>query len=160
MSRQAQLGADEVGGLRFWICAVVGLGLVGFGLGGLLTADLLGSASSWAIFFFGGLLVHDLVFAPLVVGASAALLFVTGRRVRPVVQATAIVVGVVTLVSLPVVLGEGRLAGNPSLLPHDYGRNLALVVGAFVVVGVIAGVRAKRRPAAPDSRPSARNHGW
>ena len=160
MSRQAQLGADEVGGPRFWICAVLGLGIVAFGVGGLLTADFLGSAGSWAVFFFGGLVVHDVVFAPFVAGASGALLFVTGRRVRPVVQATAFVIGVVALVAIPVVLGKGRIASNPSVLPHDYGRNLALVAAGLVVTGLLAGVRARGRARASGAAQDDDPHGW
>lgn len=159
MSRAPQLGADEVGGARFWICAVIGLAIAGFGLGGLLTADFLGSTGSWAVYFFGGLLVHDLLIAPFVVVVSATLLFVTGRRSRPVVQATAILIGVLTLASLPVLLGEGKLVSNPSLLPHDYARNLALVLVIVVIAAAIGIFRVSRRRSSPASAPGTPN-GW
>ena len=42
-------------------------------------------------------------------------------------QATLAVCAVVVVMSVPVLKAVGRRPDNPSLLPHDYGRNLAIV---------------------------------
>ena len=155
---QRRLGADEVGGLRFWLCAAVGGGVMAFGLVGLLNAPRAGSLWSWATFFFGGLLLHDGVFAPLVIGASLLAWVVLPRRTRPAIHATAIVAGCVALVSIPVIGRWGALPTNPSLLPRDYVAGLAVAIGVIALVGVVAVARAARRPDPPPQPPD--RGGW
>ena len=155
----ARLGADEVGGVRFWICAAAGLGIVAFGLIGLLSDPRAGSLSNWATFLIGGLVLHDGVFAPLVVVASLVAWWVLPRRARPVIVATAIVAGVVVLLSIPVLGRPGALPGNPSLLPRDYPAGLATALGVIALIGALAVVRVLRRPAPPTPPPPDRG-GW
>lgn len=148
-----RLGSEDDGGTRFWVCAIVGLGIVAFGLHGLLNARLIGSVGSWAAYLFGGLIVHDALLAPLAVAASVALIYLVPTRIRPAVQGTLIVAGVVALVAIPVVGGWGRKPGNPTLLPRDYTAGLAIAMSVIVVVGLLTAIRAARRPAqqsAPD----------
>ena len=52
----------------FWAGAVVGLGVVVFGLLGLL--DHIPDTTNWALWFFGGLLIHDAIVVPTVAGVS------------------------------------------------------------------------------------------
>ncbi|WP_083983912.1 hypothetical protein [Actinomadura hibisca] len=110
---------------------VVGGALIAYGAYGLAShVDLIG----WAIWFGGAVLVHDLLFAPAVLLAGAV---VTHRRTR----AALVVAGAVTLVALPMVLGLGKRADNPSILPLPYGRNLLIVLA---VIAVAALLRRKR----------------
>ncbi len=155
----ARLGTDEVGGARFWICAAAGLGIAAFGLIGLLNDPRAGSLSNWATFLIGGLVLHDGLFAPLVVGASLVAWWVLPRRARPAIIATAIVAGVVVLISIPVLGRPGELPGNPSLLPRDYAAGLAVALGVIGLVGAFAVARALRRPAPPPP-PSPDRGGW
>src|SRR5688500_18218417 len=76
----------------------------------------------WALWFAGAAIVHDgsLVPGVLMIGALTARL---PSRYKRWVQGTLLVAGVVTLVALPMVLGYGRRADNPSILPLSYGRN-------------------------------------
>jgi len=46
---------------------------------------------------------------------------------------------------VPVVLVKGRAADNPSLLPHDYGRNLAIVLALILVAGLLITLARARR---------------
>jgi hypothetical protein len=101
--------------------------------------------ASWAKTFAAGLLVHDALFAPLVVAGSVLLVRVVPGRVRAPVQAAAIVSGALVAISIPVVAGAGRLANNPSLLPSEhYGARLLAALGivwAIAAVVAIAGLR-------------------
>jgi hypothetical protein len=118
--------------------------LIAIGVWGLLwdaDLDLLG----WAAWFGGAVVVHDAVLVPcvLLVGAATTRL---PRSYRRHVQGTLMVGGVVALVALPFVLGMGRRADNPSILPLSYGRNLAVVLAAIVVLaGANALWRRRRR---------------
>ncbi|XVQ10585.1 hypothetical protein ACQP1W_50160 [Spirillospora sp. CA-255316] len=106
--------------------------LIALGLRGLLRdadVDFLG----WAAWFGGAVVVHDAVLAPcvLLVGAATTRL---PRSYRRHVQGALMVGGVVALVALPFVLGMGRRADNPSILPLSYGRNLAVVLAAILLL--------------------------
>ena len=155
---ETRLGSEDDGGRLFWVCAIVGLGIVAFGLYGLLNARLIGSVGSWATYLVGGLLVHDALLAPIVVAASVALIYLVPSRIRPAVQGTLIIVGTVALVAIPVVGGWGRKPGNPTLLPRDYTAGLAVAVCVIVLVGLFAAIRSARRPA-PEREPE-RPRGW
>ncbi len=153
-----RLGHEDDGGRLFWVCAVVGLGVIGFGLAGLLNARLIGSIASWATYLVGGLLVHDAVLAPIVVAISVVLIYLVPSRIRPAVQGTLVVAGSVALVAIPVVGGWGRKPDNPTLLPRDYGLGLAIAIAIILAAGAIAAARAARRP--PPRRPPERPRGW
>ncbi len=153
-----RLGEDEVGGRLFWVAAAVGLGVIAFALIGLLNDPRAGSLTNWATFLIGGLLLHDGLFAPLVVSLGLVGWFVLPRRLRPAFQATLIVAGSVVLLSIPVIGRWGELPGNPTLLPRDYGAGLAVALGVVAIGGLIAVLRAARRPAPPPGPPD--RGGW
>ena len=148
---EPRLGADEVGGPRFWICAALGGGVIAFGLIGLLGDPRAGSLTSWLTFLLGGLFLHDGVLAPAVVGASVTLALLAPRRVRPALQVTAFIAGMILLVAIPVVGTWGELPGNPSLLPRDYGAGLAVALGIVLLTGAVAAMRALRRASPPET---------
>lgn len=126
----------------FWPMTIAGMALSAYGLVGLLGDVAVGDTMSWLKYFAGGLLAHDLVWAPLVVVGSVALVRIVTPRVRPVVQGALIVTGTVLLVAYPVLNGSGRLANNTSILPLDYPRNLVIVLAAVWTVAVALMVRA------------------
>ncbi|WP_207453811.1 hypothetical protein [Desertivibrio insolitus] len=101
----------------------------------------------------GALVVHDAVIAPVVLGVGA-LLRRAGRRmpggVLVIVQVALVVAAVVTALVMPEVFKRGIGTANPTVLPLDYGVNLALFyVGLAVATGVaIAAYLAVRRRAA------------
>jgi hypothetical protein len=135
-------------GAAFWLCAAIGLTIVGFGVAGLLT-QLEGPAlTSWLKVFVGGLLVHDAIFAPLVVVGSVLLVRVVPASVRAPVQGALIVSCALVAIAIPVVGGYGRLANNPSLLPSDhYGTRLvAALAVVWLVAAVVAVVGLRRSP--------------
>lgn len=127
-------------GIAFWLCAAAGLMIVAFGAAGLVR-QLEGPAlTSWLKVFAGGLVAHDLLFAPLVVIGSVLLVRVVPAAIRAPVQGALFVSCALVAVAIPVVGGYGRLANNPSLLPSDhYGARLA---GALAAVWVLAALTA------------------
>jgi hypothetical protein len=111
-----------------------GAGFIALGLFGLVSATDTNFAG-WAVWFAGVTVAHDALLVPstLLVGALTTRLPSPYRRHA---QGTLLVAGVVTLVALPLVLGHGRRADNPSILPLAYDRNLLIVLGAIAVASV------------------------
>jgi hypothetical protein len=140
--------ASAPSGPAFWIGATIGTAIGGFGVYGLLH-NLQGIAlTSWLKTFAGALVLHDAIFAPLVVAGSVLLVRVVPRRARAPVQVACIVSGALIAISIPVVRGTGRLANNPSLLPsHHYGTRLLVVLGAIWATAAIVALVRVRRPA-------------
>ncbi|GAA1863406.1 hypothetical protein [Actinomadura bangladeshensis] len=111
-----------------------GLALIGLGLRGVI-GDV--PAARWAAWFAGPAVLHDAVLVPLVLAAGVA----TGRlpgRYRRIARAALVTAACVTAVALPLVLGYGRRADEPSRLPLPYGRNLAIVVAAIAALAAAA----------------------
>lgn len=148
---------DTPRGPFFWLCSLLGSGVLVFGLVNLLARSGVTHPTSWIPFFLGGLVLHDAVLAPLVALAGWLLSRVEPRWLRPPLQLGAYVSFAVALVALPVVGGYGRLANNPTILPDQhYGRNLLLVLAAVWLVVALACLRAWMRrpaPAAPTPVP-------
>lgn len=129
--------------------------MVAWGVRGLLTQvsspDLL-HAARLAVLAVAG---HDAAFAPLCVLVGA----VTGRWAPSAVR-TPLRVGlglavVLVVLALPSITSANRLR-NPSVLPLDYGRNLAVLLG-LVALGVVVSAarglaRERRRRSAPPPR--------
>ena len=139
---------DPAPGRAFWPLTAAGAAIMAFGVWGLLGHVQGPALGSWARTFAGGLVVHDLLFAPIVVLGSVALVRVVPGRVRAPVQVACIVSGALVAVSIPVVRGTGRLANNPSLLPSEhYGTRLLLLLAAvWAIAGLFMLRAALRRP--------------
>ncbi|NBM19976.1 hypothetical protein GUY61_31365 [Streptomyces sp. GC420] len=95
------------------------------------------------VWLAGGIVLHDAVLAPLVLGAGLLLASLPARRT---VRGALIVACSLTLVALPPLLRPGR-RGNASVLPLDYPRNwlLALTAVAVVTAGLVLARRPGRR---------------
>jgi len=129
----------------------------GYGLATELGGDAL---VRYARFAVGGVAVHDLLLAPLVVVVGVLLARLVPERVRDLVQGGLVVSGTLAALAAPFVLGYGRRADDPSALPLDYGRGLLVTLAAVwagvLVLGVFDSDRsgAHLLPAAP-LRPAA-----
>jgi hypothetical protein len=122
---------------------LVGTGalLMAYAIGGALTdRDVRIGA---LVFLIGVLVAHDGILSPITIGAGVVLGRLVPPRGRAYVQGALIAGLAVTIVAFPLVLGRGRAADNPSLLPLDYGRGLLEVYAVIVVVAAgLAGSRA------------------
>jgi hypothetical protein len=119
---------------------LVGLGVAGMAyavLGAITDPDV--RVTGVLIFLAVVLIAHDAIWTPLVLAVGTLVKRIVPARYRGIVRGAALVAVAITLVALPLVLGFGRAADNPSILPRSYGRNLvAILVGIIVVAAVVA----------------------
>ncbi|GAA1479241.1 hypothetical protein GCM10009623_36870 [Nocardioides aestuarii] len=111
--------------------------------------DQLVSAVLW---LGGGVVLHDAVLAPVVVVAGVVAARALPGTVRASLAVVAVVLGSLTLLSLPVLFG--REPANPTLLDRDYTTGW-LLVASIVVVVVACGtlvLERRRRGAGPGGR--------
>lgn len=118
----------------FWAAVVVGWAAIGFGVWGVITDGARTRPTNWVRWFLGSLVVHDLLFAPVVCAAGTLLARRLPSWVRAPVQAGLIVAGVLTLIAAPLIRGYGMRPLNPSLQPRNYA------VGLGVSLAIVAGV--------------------
>ncbi|MFG3343963.1 hypothetical protein ACGF1Z_02735 [Streptomyces sp. NPDC048018] len=127
-----------------YVLGGAGLALTGIGAWQLA---VLPHAPAVPLWLAGAVVLHDGVIAPLVLAVG---LLVAARPARGVLRGALIVMGGVTLVTLPLLVRPGE-PPNPSALPLPYGRNLAVVLAAVAVTaGALLLVR--RRRARPQPR--------
>lgn len=131
-------------GLPFWGGTAVGWALIGWGLRGVFVHSVDTRPASLARFFVGGILLHDLVWAPLVLVVGAAVAHLVPGRWRAAVQATAFIAGCAALFAWPEVRDYARVLHNPTSLPRNYTASLLTVVAA-VALGVTVGTAAAAR---------------
>ncbi len=124
-------------GRAWWIGLVAGGAIFAFGLAGLLGDARQTVPGNWLAWVAAAVVLHDAVLVPAALAAGVLLTRVLAPALRAGAQATLTVCATVALISVPVVLAYGRRADNPSLLPHDYGRNLAIVIGVILGVGIL-----------------------
>ena len=98
----------------------------------------------WAV---GGVVVHDAVLAPLVIGLGALAALVAPPWLRTPLVRLLVVLGPLTLVAVPVLGRFGARADNPTLLDRPYWTGyLAIVAVAVVATAVSAWRRRSRHP--------------
>jgi hypothetical protein len=132
----ADEGRADPGGLParrgplFWLSALAGWGFIAWGVRGALHFHFDTRPPELARFFVGGALLHDLIFAPVVLAAGVGIARVVPRRARAYVQATLIISGCLALVAYPEVRDYARVLNNPTSLPYNYTVNLLIAVAA------------------------------
>jgi hypothetical protein len=160
-----EVRTDAPGGPWFWAGTAVGMGMLAFGVYGLLEHSAETVPWDFLMFFVGGVVLHDGVWAPAVGLASLALVRVVPRHVRPALQGTLIVTVAVLLVVTPALTGRGRNPNNPSILPGHYGTDTLKVLAVVWLAGALLAARALRReptaidPPRPEEFPQDRG-GW
>ena len=120
---------------------LLGLGLLA--LGGIVLAQQVNPRRYVGIltWLVGALVIHDAVVAPLVFFVS-----LVGRRLQRRVPAVVLAIlsgalvvgGIVTLLVVPEILKKRIGTASSSILPSDYGTNLALFWVAIVVLTALA----------------------
>ena len=106
---------------------------------------------SAAIWLASGVVLHDVVLAPLVL-----LLVVVGARVVPggfraPAAAGLIVLGTVTVMAIPVLGRFGARPDNPTLLDRDYTLGWLVLAGLVLLAVVVAGLLARRAQSSAGS---------
>jgi hypothetical protein len=141
---------------RTWprrILVTAGALLAGYAVLGALTSPDIRPVAHLR-FLIEVLVANDGVLMPLAIGVGALIGRVVPAAGRPSVRVAAFLSLVACALALPMLLSTGRAAGNSSLLPLRYGRNLALVLAALWVSALLhAGYRAwigSRTPGDPE----------
>src|SRR4051794_12867955 len=132
-------------GAVFWVATTAGAVIVAFGIRGLLHDSALTKPNDLGRWLLGAGVIHDALIAPVLVVAG----FLTRRLpasarvpVRLGLAATALLV----VVTWPLVHAYGVRAANPTVLPHDYGSNVSIAIGAiWITVAAAVGLRHWRR---------------
>jgi hypothetical protein len=97
-----------------------------------------------AVFLVAVLVAHDGLLLPLIIGAGVLITRIVPLRLRRPVRVAAVISLAVTVVALPALLTPGRVPGNPSILPLNYGRGL-LVIYTIIWAATAVVVAAPRR---------------
>lgn len=134
------------GGARFWLSALFGWAIIGYGVRGLFHHRADTNPVELAAFVGAGVVGHDLLFAPLLLAVGVVVGRVVPVKIRALVQAAPIISGSLALFAFPLVRDYARVLHNPSSLPHNYSVNLALVIGAVWALVAVAGLIIWRRP--------------
>lgn len=102
----------------------------------------------------GGIVAHDGVLAPVVVGLGLAAT-VLSRWLRPSLVVLLVVLGPLTLVAVPVLGRFGARPDNPTLLDRPYVAGYAVLVGLGLVLAALSALRARRSPKPGQPAPEA-----
>jgi hypothetical protein len=131
-------------GRPFWIGLALGGALAGFGIAGIARSLRGPELTSYLTWWIAGLAAHDAILAPGAALIGLVLARLLPPHIRPPLQAAGYVSVTVVLATLPLVLGHGRQADNPSLQPNDYTGNVLLVVAVTLAVGAVLALRRAR----------------
>lgn len=133
----------------FWVGAVLGWAVMAYGAAGLVSAARRTMPRELVLFVLGAAVIHDAVIAPVTILVGGGVI----RRLvpagwRPAVAAAFVAGAPISLFAIPFIRGEGRNPGNPSVLPGNYARGLAVTVALLAVVAAAAyrPHRRRRRP--------------
>lgn len=125
------------------VLAGVACGLWGLWLMRDFTRDQLASGAFWLA---GGVVLHDLVLAPLVVAIGWAASRVLPARLRRTSVPAFVVWGTLTVAFWPVLSGEGSKPGNDSILGRPYGWSWVVMTVLLLAWAGLAGRRGRRAP--------------
>jgi len=139
--------AEDRRGVAFWAGLVAGGALMAYGVVGLLGASAATQPRNLATFLLGAGVAHDAVLAPLVVIVGWLVTRLLPPFARVPVWFALAATGLLVAFTWPLVQGWGRRSANPSLLPYDYGRIVAIGVALIwiVALAVVAGRLLARR---------------
>jgi len=138
---------DHRAGPLFWVSAAAGWAVIAWGLRGVFVHSLDTRPANLAKFVVAGALLHDLLIAPLVIGAGVLVARAVPGRARAVVQGALAVSAIVALFSYPLVRAYGLAAHNPTSLPRNYTANLLVVLGLVWAIAAGLVLLRLRRPA-------------
>lgn len=134
MRARIALGAVGVAGLAYGLVLAVGLG-------GQLVPVLV-----WVL---GGIVAHDAVIAPVVVAAGLLAASSVPAWLRVPLVGLLVVLGPLTLVSIPVLGRFGARFDNPTLLDRPYWAGYLAVAALAVVVTAVLALRRRSAPVTP-----------
>ncbi|HUW04506.1 MAG TPA: hypothetical protein VMW08_19300 [Acidimicrobiales bacterium] len=128
----------------FWAGQTAGVAIIAIGIRGLLD-ERLGQPASFARFFLGGVIAHDVILAPLVFVTAWLVKRLVPAWTWPAVRNAMFVSVTVALFSYPFIRGFGRRPTNDTVVPRDYAQGLLVVIGlTWLVTGAWLAFRRMR----------------
>ena len=126
-----------------WRYALVTFGIALLGLGGVVLLIQVDPAKyiGIAIWFLGALIIHDGIIAFVVFGIGLLMRRASKKipfGVLVIVQAALVLGALMTAIVVPEILKKNIGSANPTILPLDYGLNLALFYAGLAVVTALA----------------------
>lgn len=115
----------------------VGLAAMAVGAVQLFTDRQVKAPVEVLLWLAGAIVLHDAVLVPVVLALGAVLARWLPPHLRRPVRGGLITAACLTAVALPFLLRPSAKA-NPSVLPLDYPRDLAVALGAVVVLTALA----------------------
>ena len=141
-----------------WQIGLVVLGIALLAVGGIVLLNDVKPTRylGIAVWFAGALVIHDGIAALAVFGVSIVMRR-AGKKIPlaviAIVQAALVVAAIVTALVVPEILKQAIGSANPTILPLNYGLNLALFYAGLAVVTAAAiavySVLAKRQKLRP-----------
>lgn len=134
----ASLGGQARGAARWrWPLIAAGVAVMAYAvIGAAVDRDV--RPAGILLFLAAVLVAHDAVLLPVVIGLGILI----GRYVpaggRTAVRVAGFVTVTLAVVAVPLVLGLGRRADDPSALPLPYGRGFAAVLALVWAVALAA----------------------
>jgi hypothetical protein len=127
---------DDHPGAGFWIGLVLGAPVMVYGAYELVQQAGWPRAVDVAVWLGAGLLVHDLVLAPLVLVVVWAIGRVAPRALRTPLRAGVLGSALVVAVAWPALRGYGNRPDNPTIHPLAYGT--AVLTALAFLWGAVA----------------------
>ncbi len=141
----------------FWSTAAVGITIIGYAIAGLLSGANAGVTATkpvlWALWILGVAIAHDLVVAPLTMGAGK-LLRRLPASVRPPLQAALTVSAIVTVVALPLLRASGRPSSNPTVVPREPVQDWLVLLALIWMLAIVNVLRRARTDRGRHSPPA------
>jgi hypothetical protein len=116
------------------ILAIAGIGLGLFGVFRLVTEMPVHSLLVLALWMLAALAIHDGLLSPAVVAVSSLLRRYVPDRGRRFMQIALIMIGLVTVIAIPMIFLRGSQPSVKALLLRNYGANLTLLIAIIAVV--------------------------
>jgi hypothetical protein len=120
----------------FWSALAAGWALIAVGIVGMFSQRDRTTPFRLVRYVIGFLLVHDLVIAPVVIGAGWLVTRFVPAVARGPLRAALALSALVIAFSWPLLRRYGEHATNDSALPLDYGRTVPAVLAVVWVVAV------------------------
>ena len=141
--------------MKAWriILVVAGVALGSFGIFRLATEVPLVNLAWLLVWLGAAVAIHDGILSPFVVGVGWLLRRLVPDRPRRYLQFALIMVGLVTVITLPMIYLRGSQPAVKALLLRNYGGNLALIIGLVCIATlIIYAVRVARDRPEPGLR--------
>ena len=131
-------------GRVFWTGVIAGWAVIAFGIWGAIFESR-NVDHRLAVWLVGGLLVHDLVIAPIVFATGMILRRAVPARSRATISAALIVSAIFVVTSIPMLGRFGEREDNPTALPGNYTAGLMVMLAIVWSFTALVMLRAWRR---------------